>query len=139
LQFVSSHGQRRNKRKEIRIGDFSLSCPPPSSSSPLSPLLPPPSFFLSYLVLGGKTERIKGGEQRTHKVAKTSYKWHPNIELDKEKNGKFDFKCHRGNGRGLINRYFFQDASKKFIAACGSLTMLGSWKVALLGAVALLQ
>ena len=37
--------------------------------------------------------------ENTHKVAKSSYKWQPNVGLDKEKNGKFGLKFHRGNGR----------------------------------------
>jgi hypothetical protein len=45
LWFVSTCGQRRNKKKEIRFRGLSLSLS-------LSPHL---SFFLSYLVTGGET------------------------------------------------------------------------------------
>ena len=53
MQFVSSHGQRRNKRKDIILRDLSLSL------SPLS--------FLSYLVIRGETRGIRGGIKKSSK------------------------------------------------------------------------
>jgi hypothetical protein len=49
LQLVSSSGQRRNKEKEIRKYPI-----------PLSPL----PLFSSYLMLGGETRGLKGGEKK---------------------------------------------------------------------------
>lgn len=50
-------------------------------------------------------------EDKRIKVAKD--KWHLMWQ-----NGKFDFKCHRGNCRGQRNGYFFQESSKKIYCDC---------------------
>jgi hypothetical protein len=62
LQFVSSSGQRRNKKKEIRFRDFFFLI----SLFPLS-------LFLSYLLLESKIGRIKGGKKKNPQAAKTNY------------------------------------------------------------------
>jgi hypothetical protein len=51
MEFVSCRAQRRNKKTEILIRDLCLT---------FSPLF----FFLSYLMLGGETGRIKGGKKK---------------------------------------------------------------------------
>jgi hypothetical protein len=64
LLFVSRHGQRRNKRKEIKFSDFFFLI----SLSPIS-------LYLSYVVLKGETGnggKIKDGKRRIYKLAKTS-------------------------------------------------------------------
>jgi hypothetical protein len=54
----------------------------------------------------------------TYKVAKTHYKWCLSIGLNKEKNEKFDFKCHIENDRDKgMNLFIYFYTSKEFIAA----------------------
>jgi hypothetical protein len=66
-------------------------------------------FSISHLVLG--VERVEGKrwirveERKTFKVAEVWLQLVPRCET--RQNGKFDFKCHRGNSRKRRNGYFF--------------------------------
>ena len=62
---------------------------------PLSPLL----LFLSYLVLGGEARGDKGWEKKSPQSSKERLGVVSNVNHNKEKNRKFDFKCHGGNVR----------------------------------------
>jgi hypothetical protein len=62
---------KRIKKKEIIFKDLflSFSSPPTLLSFP-SPFLSPSSFFLSYLVIGVKPGRVKGGKKKSPQCSK---------------------------------------------------------------------
>jgi hypothetical protein len=52
-------------------------------------------------------------ERRTYKLANESYKWFPDMGLGRMEN--LILKCHRRNGRGWRNGYFFSKGQQKML------------------------